>query len=229
MIRRGLWTRLRIRASGEIPRDELLVYRHASLEVWALVEAVAERRRIGDVLPLENLAAWIVFCFQTTGNALMDADVHADPATADFIPIVTHGEVLKFYREIGPWLARAADARARPASRVRRRRPAAYPTMHPGLQAHIVGVNALLVSVRAMSDELPHVAPGLPRESAVASQIEAALAIARYALELAPPGPRLTQPDLDRLGPALRKAAIALFRAGQVAALPSLLAPPKPD
>lgn len=219
----GVWTRLRIRASGQIPNDELQAYRTASLEVWTLVESIAERRLTGEVAPVENLSGWIVFSLQTFGNALMDADDFVDPVTAGYVPPATHGVILNLYREVSPWLLRAYEGRSDPGLELRRKTPLPLPQTPADLVSSIVGVNALLVTVRAMRDELPHVAKDPPAD--VVGRIEAALAAARYAEGLVPPGTVLFPNDLHRLGRPLRKAAGELFKAGQLAALPTLSAP----
>lgn len=213
--------RRRIRAGGLVPSDELDAYRMASLEVWSLVESAAERRRSGEIAPVENLGAWILFSLQTFGNALLDADVAADPATVGYVPPLLHGTVLNLYREIGPWLLRANEARADPGLVIRRKSPVSLPQTPRGILESPVGIHALLVTVRALRDELPHLTEGAATEP----KVQAALAAARYAEALVPLGDSLDPNDLAHLGRPLRNAASQLFRAGQVAALPSLGGP----
>ncbi len=214
MRKPSVWTRLRARAAGEIPAHELDAYRAASLEAWALVESAAERRRTGEIDPVENLGAWIVFGLQTFGNALMDAETAADPKTVGFVPPKWHGTIVRLYDEIAPWLLRATEARAGTGRPFARKTPFGLPQTPYEVQETPAGVMALLTTLRALRDELPHVSPEAPEIGA------AALALARYAE--ARVGPVVTPEEAVRLGRPLRKAVGELFRAGQIAAHPAL-------
>jgi hypothetical protein len=235
------WKRLLAKMAGEVPADELDAYRRAGGPVFELVDQVERRRlecRIDGLDPwtvppatrAAFLCAWNAFALQTLANDLVDADYALSPQTTGHLPPVTAAQALRFYREVGGWVSRAAQAQANPDYRLDVPVPAPLPgwqKARPVSPAHLHGLLHALRSVHEHADAamafLPTTPPEDPARQAQLHRIRqlhaAAQVRARYAEELGTGA----APVHERAADDARAAIEQFYLLGQLVADPALV------
>jgi hypothetical protein len=134
----SVWGRLKALVHGELPTDTLEAYRRAGLAVDELLKDVEDKRldlkiqgidpwHVDPATQVEFLCAWNAFALQSLGDAFLDADYRADPATVGFLPPITAAQVDALYGHVEEWLSRANQARCNPGYQLDLRVPADLP------------------------------------------------------------------------------------------------------
>jgi hypothetical protein len=241
------WGRIYAWLQDEVPATTLEAYRRASLPVFEVMD-LAEARRlecataglspwtVPPATRTELLCAWNAYVLQTLGDAFLDADYEASPATIGYVPPATARQVLGFYEQVEEWLDRARRAHASPDYRLDVEVPADLPgwSAHPSTGGHLAGV---LRAMRAVGEHtaaamafLPDEAPGGDAQQAQLNRIRqlyaSAASKARYATDLL--GAGATREVQARLEPYARDAIELFYTVGQLAADPWLAVDPPP-
>lgn len=241
----GVLARVRARMRRERPSAPLRALRRAGGAVDALTADVEQRRveatlagltpwTVDRSVQLEALCGWCAFVLQRLGDATLDA--HEARHRGGFVSEQTSQQVTAYYREAQEWVRRGREAATTPGYRIDVRLPADVPAAAGAWRerppAHLEGMRAAVDTVgvhaeAATRDLLAH--PEAATTPGVAETLGRLLARARAAAESVdgmwssdlPGGLR---GDLER---ELRAALTAYHHAGQLAALPELIATSK--
>jgi hypothetical protein len=226
----------------ERPSAPLLALRRAGGAVDALMADV-EQRRVEATLAgrspwtmdrsaqLEALCAWCAFVVQKLGDATLDAQEARHPG--GFVSEQTTQQVTAYYRDVQEWVRRGREAASTPGYRLDVRLPADVPAAAGAWRerppAHLEGMRAAADTVgvhaeAAARELLAH--PDAAASPGAAETLGLLLARARASAQSAeqmwstelPAGLR---GDLER---ELRAALTGYHHAGQLAALPELIA-----
>ena len=245
--RTGLLGRLRAAMHGEVSIDALLAYRRAGNTVYDMLKHVEDKRlelKINGVDPwdveqatqAELLCAWNAFILQTLGDQFLDADEHADPATAGFVPPVTAEQVMRFYHEVEPWLSRARQAHENTSYRLDVHVPATLPPwveVEPCPGPHL---DALLATAQAVRNQAEaalgvFVEAAKPEHQSGTQRVRQLMAAAAsktdYAQQLW--SGHVSQQLHEQIERGAKEAMESYYQIGQILAMPTLLdAPAQP-
>jgi hypothetical protein len=163
---------------------------------------------------------------------MLDADYAADPRTVGFVPPVTAEQVLAFFGQVEPWIARARQAAANPDYRVDAEiyLPVDLPPWveaEPCPRAHL---RAMVAACRAIRERAEAAVADFERaagsgERDDVSRLRQLLAEGSTAADYAD-GLLAANPDQalhEAIEERLHRALAAYYRLGQLAALPQLL------
>ncbi|MHB1488325.1 MAG: hypothetical protein ACYCS7_06125 [Acidimicrobiales bacterium] len=110
--------KLKASAHGEVSREGLDPYRAAGGSVYDYMlelDGLRQEAISSPGLQVALLSGWVAFALQVLGDEMLDADAALDPATAHFVPEVTAKQVMEFYEQVQPWMARAQVSKANPS------------------------------------------------------------------------------------------------------------------
>ncbi|HST63173.1 MAG TPA: hypothetical protein VLK84_30970 [Longimicrobium sp.] len=231
----SVWGHVRAWLQDEVPATMLEAYRRAGLSVFELMDRVQVRREacIADgfdawsmpsALRAERLCAWNAFVLQTLGNALLDTDYAADPATTGFVPPATAEQALVYYAAVEGWLDRAEQAHANPGYVLDVEVPADLPqwTAERHLPALLRALHAVGEHAAAAVAMLPQAMDDPERQKqlhAIRQTFASARSKARHAQELN--GPDLARDLHARVEWYARQAMELFFHLGQLVADPT--------
>jgi hypothetical protein len=191
--RRTLWDRIRAWLDFEAPASLLEAYRRARPSVVEALD-LAQARWLGCTIDglspwtmppaarAELLCAWNAFALQTLGDAILDADYEANPATRGFVSPLSARQAQGFYAGVEGWLTRARQARADPGFLLEVPVPAQLPewvdsTLEP-LPAPLV--QGLLRAMRSLEEQLAAVITLLPRAGRPSWEAQLERVLQRY-------------------------------------------------
>lgn len=244
-----LWDRVRAWLDFETPASLLEAYRRARpsvLEVINLAQARWLEHAIEGAGPwtmppavrAELVCAWNAFALQTLGDAIVDADYEAHPATRGFVSPLSARQAQGFYAQVEPWLTRARQARADPGFVLDVPVPTRLPewvdsTLDP-LPASLV--EGLMRAMSSLDEQLAAVTVLLPPtgEPSWKEQLdrfleryESAQGVARRALDLHRAG---SARDVNpKVLSGVREAIEIFFELGQLIAGAAAASPPSPS
>ena len=215
----GLRGKVGALARGEVSTSALAAFGTANGDAYDLLEAVG-------VEGPARLAAWCAFVLQTHADRLL-----ASGSAPGFCDQEAFVEARTLYELAGSWLDRARVARARPEPTLGVVLPQPYPRPHgPQGSGEVAALRATLETVQSrLGADL-----AACRERAIAARLSPTLAVLQQAIDAAAgldaghgPSPDLKAAMAQTLLAALDRG----FQAGQLLALPELLAkpPPKPE
>ncbi len=235
------WTRLRAVWRGEVSADALEAYRRAGSTVYDLLDR-AERRR-GE-LAVQGKGPWTAdqgtqaffaltwnaYALQLLGDAFLEADYEADPATIGFVPPVTAEQAVRLYAQVPDWLARASQAEGDPSYRLDVALPAEMPPWHqvePCPRAHLAAMREAASTLRRHAEAAradfqaePPPSDGARATTRVAQLFADVAARADYSERLwAPTLPQAVHEDLET---QLKLAIEGYYQLGQLMAMPAL-------
>lgn len=160
-----------------------------------------------------------------------DADYAADPHTVGFVPPVTAEQVLAFFGQVEPWVARARQAAVSPQYHVDKelRLPVGLPPWVEVAPCPAAHLRAMVAACRAIRERAEVVMGGFERAAGGAEhdlvRLRQLFAEGSTAADYAD-GLLATDPNQDlheAIEERLHRALAASYRLGQLAALPSLL------
>jgi hypothetical protein len=232
----SVWGQVRAWVQDEVPATMLEAYRRAGGSVFELVDRVKARREaciadgfdpwtIPSAVRAELLCAWNALVLQTLGDALLDTDYAADPATAGFVPPATAEQALMYYAAVEGWLDRAQQAHASPDYVLDVEVPASLPpwTAERHLPALLRALAAVGEHAAAAMAMLPQTVPDPGRQTqlhAIRETFAAARSKAASAQALRETGP--TPDKRARAEWYAREAMELFFHLGQLVADPML-------
>ena len=243
--RPGLRQRVVARRRQEVPTTQLRALRRAGADVFDLALLVERRRgelQAAGTHPWDAdpatasllLAAWNARALHTLGSALLDSDEREDPATAGFVPPVTHRQVWALLEPVGGWiaLARRAESNADFWIGSLADLPAGLPPLlssRSGPRKHVRGLlaagDALDVLVEQQLSAVLAAGPPPRRHAARLARVQELFAQARASLHYAQ---GLWHPELGRdleavLLDHLQPSLVLHHHLGQYLALPELV------
>jgi hypothetical protein len=229
----SVWSHARAWLQDEVPAATLEAYRRAGLSVFELMDRLEAQREacVADgfdpwtIPPAERLCAWNALVLQTLGNALLDTDYAADPATAGWIPPAAAEQALVYYAAVEGWLDRAQQAHANPDYVLDLAVPADLPpwTAERHLQALVRALGSVGGHATAAMARLPQTVPDPGRQKqlhAIRQTFASARSKARSAQESN--GPDLARDLHARVEWYARRAMELFFHLGQLIADPTL-------
>ena len=199
-------------------------YVTSGTDVWGLPPNVQAR----------FLAYWCAYALQKLGEAFLDADYQFDPRTVGFVPSVTAEQVQSFFDGVEPWLRRAGRAEVEPSYQIDVRLPDTLPgwvDVEPCPRAHLEAMFAacidLIGQAKIAVNDLGLVGADKHRRDLerISSELAAAERSLQYAQSLRPQvqGETVSEELHERMERSLKEALEDAYRAGQWAAMPSLI------
>ncbi len=187
------------------------------------------------------LSSWVAVAFKTLGDSFLDADYQADPQSSGYVPEVTLRQVLAFYEPVGVWLSHARQAEADPRYQLNPwTLPAELPEWQevdpcprPHLEAMLMavtgtarrlGLQARAEGAQASFEE--HTPPGREADrDHVRGLMAKAAAAGDLAQSLHQQRVRHVSEELhERIEQSVKTAIETYFAAGQLMAMPGLIA-----
>ncbi len=237
-----MWQKVRALLAGEVPADTLEAYRAAGLPVYRLLKQVDDRRlacaiegrdvwSLAPAEQVEALCAWNAFLLQTLGDAFLEADARADPATIGYVPPATAQQALACYSQVEGWLSRAAQAGSNPGYQLDIAVPADLPAwqrIEPCPDPHM---EALLAAARAAQKHAAAALAAFEQAGVPANQQDRAQRLRQLLAEATTRAdyaerlwtgrpPRSLRPQIER---DLKEAVERFYHLGQLLALPRLV------
>lgn len=237
--------RLSAAVRREVPAAPLEAFRRAGAAAYELDLLVDARRRdlqLAGVHPWDAdagttslfLATWNARVLQTMGAELLEADRRLDPATAGFVPAVTHRQVWAYFQPVETWLSCAHRAAANTDFWIGdvAELPAALPPLLPLTGAPAKHLKGLLIAADAVDRLVEQTLAALhaagdppPRWTSESSRVQELAAQARSSLHYAQ---ALWHPDADGdltgvIVRHLQPALVLEHHLGQFLALPELV------
>jgi hypothetical protein len=238
----GVFGKLQARMRGERSDEPLQAYRRAGAAVDSLMADVDQRRVDATLRGLtgwtmdrsaqvEALCAWCAFVLQQLGDSTLDA--HEERHPGGFVSQQTTDQVLAYYRGVQDWVRRGHEAESSagyridvplpidvpgPAGAWRERPPEYLEGMRRAAETVGVRAEAAVRELLAQTDPAEH--PGAA--DTLNALVARARASARSVEDMwSTSPPERLRADLER---ELRIALTAYHHAGQLAALPELIA-----
>jgi len=229
---------------GEVAAADLEAYKNAGLGVYQLLDQLQNRRAqmlVGGVSPwdasqatqTELFAGWVAYALQTLGDGFLQADYDADARTVGFVPEVTARQIRRFYAEVERWLCQCREAGANPDYRHGVSEIVSLPgweKVEPCPMAHL---QAMVTAARQLGERAAMLLYDVQRSQMTDDQKRELLRIDqlleggntnRERAELLWGGGRLSDELHEEVERNLKRAIHAYFDAGQLAAVPSLIA-----
>ncbi len=243
--RPSLRTRLAAALHGEISGETVEAYRRAGKRAYEdVLNADKVRQELlvsggdlwaaGPAQRSQFVSTWNAFALQTLGDAFVDADDRADPATRGYLPRVTAEQAANFLGQVEHWSSCTRQAAVDPAYDIlaREHLPAPLPSWtraDPCPPAHL---DAMLSAGRAMRDRLQTAMADFRASAGPANHEDDAAGLAGmaaaadsaldYAASLYSPAAR---PSVhEPVEASLRRSIEQYYRLGQLLAAPQLLA-----
>lgn len=240
----SLMTRLRAAVQGEVHATDLEAYRRAGDSVYQM-DTIQERRKtmfvngqspwdVDSATQAQLFGAWMAYALQTLGDDFVEADYAADAGTIGYVPPVTEEQAMAFYIEVADWTSMAQEAAAN--TRYRHSIKGVKPLPHwvevePCPMAHLHAMvtaatklgeraEALMVDVREAHTteeqklELQRVEQLLARGNTYRERAQRQWGL----------GEDLSDELHEQIEKNVKQAIQAFFDAGQLLAMPSLIA-----
>lgn len=241
----GFLTKMRALIAGEVSADTLEAYRNAGGAAYKLFTD-AERRRTELVdagktpwtmSPNQRTymaSTWVAFALQALGDAFLETDYEADPATVGFVPPITARQADLFYGDVANWLAFAARAESDEQFRLPVHMPFELPAfveVEPCPPAHLM---AMLAAARKIVEHTEIAVADCVRSvkgsdhdheiATLTSQLAGLVATHDYAQSMRRDGVMPSHEVHELIETSIKTVIAGAFRIGQIAAMPELAA-----